>query len=86
MNIVHPRRHRRPSISPRAIERRVSLRLVPDGLVLRKCSPRSRWHTSLGDHYLTRAVDGFVVATHQDLKQLARDVSALSPAEVIVHE
>ncbi len=77
--------HRRPdSLSRRAVERRVALRLCrKDGLVLRKCSARSRWHQSLGDYYLTSLMSGFVQATHQDLGNLARTMGVLAKGDEI---
>lgn len=56
---------RRPlSLSRRAVERRVQHRLVAEGLILRKCSPRSRWYGQLGDYYLVRFADRFIVGSH----------------------
>lgn len=77
--------HRRPdSLSRRAVERRVALRLCRKvGLVLRKCSARSRWHHSLGDYYLTSLMSGFVEATHQDLDSLARQYGVLAKGDEI---
>ncbi len=85
MQIVIGRR-RPPSLSRRAVERRVAHRLIPQSLILRKCSPRSRWHSSLGDYYLTRAADRFLMATHQDLEQLALTLNVISKGESIVCE
>ena len=79
-------RKRPPSLTRRAVERRVAHRLIPQSLILRKCSPRSRWHSSLGDYYLTRAADRFVMATHQDLEELARELDVMSIGESIVGE
>jgi hypothetical protein len=77
---------RRPptSYARRAVERRVARRLFSDGLVLHKCATRSRWHRTLGDYFLTRAADWFVVATHQRLDELARDVGVLAANQTIV--
>ncbi|MFM8494082.1 MAG: hypothetical protein ACKOEM_00955 [Planctomycetia bacterium] len=77
---------RSPSLSRRAVERRVAHRLIPQSLILRKCSPRSRWHSSLGDYYLTRVADRFVMATHQDLEELARELDAIREDESIIGE
>jgi len=52
------------SLSRRAVERRVRHRLVGEGLILRKCSPRSRWYRQLGDYYLVRVADRFIVGSH----------------------
>lgn len=75
---------RRPlSLSRRAVERRVQHCLVSECLVLRKCSPRSRWHWQLGDYYLTRAADRFLQATHQDLEALAREYGVIGEGQAI---
>jgi len=78
---------RRPrSLSRRAVERRVSHRLIPDGLVLRKCSTRSRWYCNLGDYYLTRASDRFVMSSHHDLESLAREFGVISEQDAIADD
>lgn len=75
---------RRPlSLSRRAVERRVQHRLVAECLVLRKCSPRSRWHNDLGDYYLVSILHGIVHATHQDLEDLAREYDVIGEGQAI---
>lgn len=74
---------RAKSPARRAVERRLARRLASEGLVLRKCSPKSRWHSSLGDYYLTEETDRFLVAAHQDLEDLAREYGVISEGEVI---
>jgi len=84
MTVIQLRSRRRPrSFSRQAVERRVARRLLADGLVLHKSAARSRWHPSLGDYFLTRAGDRYVVTTHVDLDDLARDLGALSAYEAI---
>ena len=92
---------RPPSLTRRAVERRVSRRLAHEGLILRKCSPRSRWYGDLGDYYLMRiTARHFVVghnqmppgpalylaATHQHLDHLARDYGVIGDGEVIADD
>jgi hypothetical protein len=77
---------RQKSLSRRPVERRLSRRLAAKGLVLRKCSPKSRWHFSLGDYYLTRDTDRFLVAAHQDLEDLAREYAVISEGQAIADE
>ena len=73
----------RLSNTRRAVEQRVARVLARSGEQLRKCSPRHRWYSSLGDYYLTNAASRFVVATHQDLEDLARDYGILGEDESI---
>lgn len=73
-------------LSRRSVERRVSRRLIADGLVLRKCSIRSRWYCNLGDYYLTRATDRFVVSTHHDLDTLAREFGVVREHDAIADD
>ncbi len=79
-------RKRPLSLSRRAIEQRVARRLRAEGLVLRKCSPRSRWYSSLGDYYLCRESDRFLQAAHQDLDNLARELGVLSEGQAIADD
>ena len=79
--------HRRPfSLTRRAVERRVQHHLLSEGLLLRKCSPKSRWHSSLGDYYLVSMVHNHVHATHQDLEALAREYDELADGQTIADE
>jgi hypothetical protein len=77
---------RRPPISyaRRAVERRVARRLAPDGLMLRKCNPRSRWYCNLGDYYVCRADDRLLVDSHLDLDNLAREVGVLTADQAVI--
>lgn len=79
-------RKRPPSQSRRAVERRVQHHLLSEGLLLRKCSPKSRWHSSLGDYYLVSMVHGHVYATHQDLEELAREYHEIKDGQTIADE
>lgn len=74
---------RAKSPARRAVERRLARRLASEGLVLRKCSPKSRWHSSLGDYYLARDVDLVLMAAHQDLEDLAREYGVIPEGEAI---
>lgn len=78
-----PRPH---SLRRRAVERRVATSLAHEGLVLRKCSPRSRWYSQLGEYYLTRVVDRFLQATHQDLEALAREYRVIGQGKQILDD
>lgn len=73
-------------LSRHSVERRVSRRLIAEGLVLRKCSTRSRWYCNLGDYYLTRASDRFLVSTHHDLDTLAHEFGAVREHEAIADD
>jgi len=77
---------RAKSPARRAVERRLSRRLAAEGLQLRKCSPKSRWYCSLGDYYLTRETDRFLVAAHQDLEHLSREYAVISEGEAIADD
>ena len=92
---------RPPSLTRRAVERRVKRRLAHEGLILRKCSPRSRWYGDLGDYYLMRIAARFTVVTHGEmppgpalylaashlhLDYLARDYGVIGDGEVIAGE
>jgi hypothetical protein len=74
---------RPPSLHRRSVERRVQHRLYPEGFLLRKCSPRSRWHPQLGDYYLVSMVTNTVHTTHQDLEDLAREYGVLREGQAI---
>lgn len=71
------------SLSRRAVERRVQYRLLREGLLLRKCAARSRWHQSLGDYYLVSVVTNTVHTTHQDLEDLAREYAVIREGQAI---
>lgn len=79
-------REPRLSTSRRGVEKRVSRLLAQTGEYLRKCSARSRWYSSLGDYYLTNAASGFVVSTHQDLEDLARELGVIAEGQTIADE
>ena len=74
------------SLTRRAVERRVAHRLQAEGLALRKCSPRSRWHWRLGDYYTVDLVINGVQDTHQDLADLARELGVISEGQQIAGE
>lgn len=79
------RNHNRPrSFSRKAVEHRVARRLAPDGLVLRKCNPRSRWYCNLGDYYVCRADNRLLVDSQLDLDDLAREVGALKADQAVI--
>ncbi len=73
-------------LARRAIEQRASRRLTAENLVLRKCSPRSRWHSTLGDYYLTTTLLSKLAATHQDLAELAREYGVIVEGQEIADE
>jgi hypothetical protein len=75
-----------PSLHRRAVERRVQHRLYPKGLVLRKCSPRSRWYAQLGDYYLVTINTRTVLTTHQHLDDLAREHRVIREGQAIADE
>ncbi len=74
------------SLSRRAVVRRLSQRLAAENLVLRKCPARSRWHSTLGDYYLTTTLLGYLAATHQHLDELAHDYGVIGEGQQIEGE
>jgi hypothetical protein len=60
--------------------------MAADDLLLRKCSPRSRWHSSLGDYYTVSTVVGAVFDTHQDLADLALEYGVIDERQQIEGE
>jgi hypothetical protein len=74
------------SVSRRAVERRLCRRMAAENLVLRRCSPRSRWHSFLGDYYTVSTVVGAVFDTHQDLADLALDYGVIGERQQILGE
>jgi hypothetical protein len=64
----------------------VKRRLAPDGLVLHKCAPRSRWYDRLGDYYVCRADDRLLLNAHLDLDDLARQAGALTADQAVIDD
>lgn len=71
-------------ITEKVLESRVRRALASDGLKLRRCSPRSRWHIQLGQHWLYNPHACRVEQTHVDLLELARDLKVLADLRALV--
>jgi hypothetical protein len=73
------------SITTPALAARVRRRLARERQLLRRCSPWSEQHATLGDYYLVAGHTHEVVARHVNVEQLARDLGVL-PDGVIVED
>ena len=74
------------SLRRRAVERRVATSLAHEGLVLRKCSPRSRRYRQLGDYYLTRQKTRSLYGTWICLDWLARKYLVIGQGQQILDD
>lgn len=75
----------RRSITTPALAARVRRRLARERQLLRRCSPWSEHHATLGDYYIVEAHTHDVLARHVNVEQLARDLGVL-PGHVVVED
>lgn len=69
-------------VSVAAVVSRVRRRLARDGESLGKCRTASQWYRDLGDYYAVNDRN-YLVRTHIDLEQLARELEVVRPWEVM---
>ena len=73
------------SITTPALAARVRRRLARERQLLRRCSPWSEQHGTLGTYYIVAAHSHDVLARHVNVEQLARDLG-LMPDHVVVED
>jgi hypothetical protein len=73
------------SITTPALAARVCRRLARERQLLRRCSPWSEQHATLGNYYIVAAYTHDVLARHVNVEELARDLSLL-PEHVVVED
>jgi hypothetical protein len=73
------------SITTPALAARVRRRLARERQLLRRCSPWSEQHATLGNYYIVAAHSHDVLARHVNVEQLARDLGLL-PENVVVED
>ncbi len=64
---------------------RVRRRLARERQLLRRCSPWSEQHATLGNYYIVAAHSHDVLARHVNVEKLARDLG-LMPESVVVED
>lgn len=70
----------------RTLMARVQRRLNTEGQKLKKCLPHANAYPSLGEYYIVSSLDNTLVATHQDLGTLGKELGVIKPYEVLVEE
>ena len=73
------------TITTPAVAARVRRRLARERQLLRRCSPWSEQHATLGNYYIVAAHSHDVLARHVNVEQLARDLGLL-PENVVVED
>ncbi len=73
------------SITTPALAARVRRRLARERQLLRRCSPWSEQHGTLGNYYMVAAHTHDVLARHVNVEELARDLGVL-PDHVVVED
>lgn len=73
------------SITTPALAARVRRRLARERQLLRRCSPWSEQHATLGNYYIVAAHSHDVLARHVNVEELARDLGVL-PEHVVVED
>jgi hypothetical protein len=73
------------SITTPALAARVRRRLARERQLLRRCSPWSEQHATLGNYYIVAAHSHDVLARHVNVEELARDLGLL-PEHVVVED
>ena len=68
-----------------ALAARVRRRLARERQLLRRCSPWSEQHGTVGTYYIVAAHTHDVLARHVNVEQLARDLG-LMPDSVLVED
>ena len=73
------------TITTPALAARVRRRLARERQLLRRCSPWSEQHGTLGTYYVVAAHTHDVLARHVNVEQLARDLG-LMPDHVVIED
>jgi|GEM_PF-2701092 len=73
------------SITTPALAARVRRRLTRERQLLRRCSPWSEQHPTLGNYFIAAAFSHDVLARHVNVEELARDLGLL-PDHVVVED
>ncbi len=73
------------TITTPALAARVRRRLARERQLLRRCSPWSEQHGTLGNYYMVAAHTHDVLARHVNVEELARDLGVL-PDHVVVED
>ena len=72
-------------ITTPALAARVRRRLARERQLLRRCSPWSEHHATLGNYYIVAAYSHDVLARHVNVEELARGLGVM-PDHVVVED
>ena len=72
-------------ITTPALAARVRRRLARERQLLRRCSPWSEQHATLGNYYIAAAFSHDVLARHVNVEELARNLGLL-PDHLVVED
>ena len=72
-------------ITTPALAARVRRRLARERQLLRRCSPWSEHHATLGNYYIVAACSHDVLARHVNVEELARGLGVM-PDHVVVED
>ena len=75
----------RSIITTPALAARVRRRLARERQLLRRCSPWSEQHATLGNYYIVAAYSHDVLARHVNVEELARNLGLL-PDHLVVED
>lgn len=73
-------------ITKRALVQRINRKLLKEKDEVLKASRGGKWHHAVGDYYIVDANEDVVVAHHQDLQELARELKVLKAYERLVED